>query len=75
MSPTQTCQVCGTVADRAVIEEMARFGYEYWTVHRIELKGGVVQVLCCPACSTCTQDLILESYKERIREGLFPGYH
>ncbi len=75
MRPRYQCGVCGGEADPEVVALMAIHQYDYWVVHRIELKGGVVQVLVCPNCTTLTQDLILESYKQRIRDGLVEGYH
>lgn len=70
------CHVCGKAEDPLAIEQKAiQFGGERWTVHRIERAGGVIQVLTCPDCASLTQDLILQSYIERIRHGLVPGYH
>lgn len=75
------CGVCGETAEAEVVAQMVQFGYDYWIVHRIDLpalqgrEAGVVQVLTCPACTTLTQDFILEGYKERIRQGLVDGYH
>lgn len=69
------CQVCGHEAPPEIVSAMAAHEYLFWTVHRIEQKGGIVQVLSCPECALLTEDLILESYKERIRLGLIPGFH
>lgn len=70
------CHVCGKEDDPEVIEALAReFGHHRWTVHRIERRGGIIQVLTCPECASLTQDLIVEAYMERIRHGLVPGYH
>lgn len=73
--PKIHCQVCGTEGDPQVIEAMSQNEWEFWTLHRIENKGGIVQVLACPNCNTATHSLILESYMERIRLGLVPGFH
>ncbi len=73
--PKYQCQVCGSEADPEVVAALAASLYEYWVVHHIERKGGVIQVLTCPNCNTLTQDLILASYQERIRHGLVPGFH
>jgi len=70
------CHVCGVEGDLLEIEvRAAQFGEPRWTVHRIERKGGIIQVLTCDDCASLTQDLILQSYMERIRHGLVPGYH
>ncbi len=70
------CHVCGATGDPQVIEAMHReFGNDRWTVHRIERRGGIIQILTCPNCASLTQDLIVEAYMERIRHGLVPGYH
>ncbi len=53
---------------------MAAHMHEYWIVHQIERRGGIIQVLTCPDCASLTQDLILESYQQRIRDGLVPGF-
>lgn len=73
--PKYRCQVCGTEAEPEVVAAMALHHYDYWVMHRIERKGGIIQVLTCPACTTLTEELIFETYRERIREGLIPGFH
>lgn len=74
-APKLQCQVCGVLESPEVIEAMVGHGFEYWTVHQIERKGGIIQVLTCPNCNTATQDLILQTYQERIRQGLILGFH
>jgi hypothetical protein len=69
------CQVCGVEGDPKVVAMLALHDRDYWAMHRIELKGGVIEVLTCPDCDVLTPDLILESYMHRIRKGLIPGYH
>lgn len=70
------CQVCGREEFADVVAEMGAYDPDWiWMMHSIELKGGYVRVLTCHECATATQSLILESYKERIRQGLVAGYH
>lgn len=73
--PKVICQVCGIEEDAEVVHELSFLPEEAWTIHRIEQKGGFVQVLTCPACSDATLNLIFETYKDRIRKGLIGGYH
>jgi hypothetical protein len=72
--PSYQCQVCGLEASAELIALMTLHEDDYWYLHRIECKGGIVQVLTCPACNTLSHPLILESYKDRIRLGLIPGF-
>lgn len=69
------CGVCGCEGDPEVIAQMAAFDHQYWVLHNIERKGGVIRIMTCPSCNTLTDDLIFETYRERIREGLVPGFH
>lgn len=73
--PNYVCQVCGKEEAPEVVAALSAHGHEWWVVHRIELAGGVVNVMTCPECSGLTQDLIFQSYRERIRSGLVPGFH
>lgn len=73
MKPKYTCQVCGKEADPEVIAHLPTDAW--WMVHQIHRVGGIVPVMTCPDCSSLTQDLIMQSYVERIRLGLVPGFH
>lgn len=73
--PLYECQVCGQEADPDVVAVMAVHDYQYWVLHHVERRGGVVRILTCPECNTLTEDLIFETYRERIRGGLVPGFH
>lgn len=75
MIPKYQCGVCGFEETPELVAQLAQFGFEHWVVHRMELKGGVIQVMTCPNCNSLTQDLILESYKQRLRDGIVRGYH
>jgi len=73
--PKILCQVCGIQEDAQVVHELSFIPEESWVIHRIEQKGGYVQVLTCPDCANATLNLIFETYKDRIRKGLILGYH